>query len=169
MARVFTIDQMAMAFQAWPPKQRRKLVRTMNREMEGLSVYIKKRFFRNSGKRRQTIIINRTGALERSVKAIKVRLKGGLLTSGVQMGGMSAPHAKFLEYGTRGPYPITPKRPGGWLRFMGKEGKYVFRRMVMHPGIKAREPLGKGVRARRGPILKAMAKDHAVLLKKMFG
>jgi hypothetical protein len=45
-------------------------------------------------------------------------------------------YAPFLEYGTRGPYPI-PKRSGGkTLRFVGKGGQIVFRRRVMHPGIR---------------------------------
>jgi hypothetical protein len=61
----------------------------------------------------------------------------------------------FLDKGTKGPYPIRPKKPGGKLRFASgykagskpnrvtttqsaSFGDTVYANQVMHPGIKAR-------------------------------
>lgn len=57
-----------------------------------------------------------------------------------------APHAAYVEFGTwshnilapkTGTYTIRPKRPGGVLRFRGRDGNIVFTKKVEHPGIKA--------------------------------
>lgn len=57
----------------------------------------------------------------------------------------TAPHAAFVEFGTwshnvldpkPGTYTIRPKRPGGVLRFTGKDGQVVYTKKVEHPGIK---------------------------------
>ena len=51
-------------------------------------------------------------------------------------------YAPYVEHGTGlwGPkhakYLIKPKKPGGWLHWIGKDGEDVFRRSVMHPGSK---------------------------------
>lgn len=63
----------------------------------------------------------------------------------------TAPHAAFVEFGTwshnvlsprSGTYTIEPKRPGGVLRFTGKDGRPVFTKKVEHPGVKAQPFLG---------------------------
>ena len=52
----------------------------------------------------------------------------------------STSYAAFVESGTGlyGPehasYVIKPKRPGGMLRWIGKDGQVVFARFVIHPG-----------------------------------
>lgn len=48
----------------------------------------------------------------------------------------SAPYAQFHHDGTKGPYPIVPKSPGGVLVFQ-VGGVTVFTRRVMHPGVRA--------------------------------
>lgn len=46
----------------------------------------------------------------------------------------SAPYAKFVTFGT-GPHEITPRRPGGYLRFFwDRVGAVVYRTRVWHPG-----------------------------------
>lgn len=47
-----------------------------------------------------------------------------------------APYAKFVEDGTRA-HPIRATRAKA-LRFRGRDGRYVFRRSVRHPGTKPR-------------------------------
>lgn len=58
----------------------------------------------------------------------------------------TAPHAAFVEFGTwshniidpkPGTYTIRPKRPGGVLRFTGKDGQVVYTKKVEHPGVEA--------------------------------
>jgi hypothetical protein len=63
----------------------------------------------------------------------------------------TAPHAAYVEFGTwshnvispkSGTYTIRPKKPGGVLRFTGKDGRTVFTKKVEHPGVKAQPFLG---------------------------
>jgi hypothetical protein len=63
----------------------------------------------------------------------------------------TAPHAAYVEFGTwshniinpkQGTYTIRPKKPGGVLRFTGKDGKTVYTKKVEHPGIKPQPFLG---------------------------
>lgn len=63
----------------------------------------------------------------------------------------TAAHAAFVEFGTwshnvinprSGTYTIEPKRPGGVLRFTGKDGRIVYTRKVEHPGVEAQPFLG---------------------------
>lgn len=49
----------------------------------------------------------------------------------------NAEHALYIEQGTKGPYPIRPKNRQA-LRIPVAGGGYIFRKLVMHPGIKAR-------------------------------
>lgn len=167
--KVYTMDQLARAFQVWPPKQRGQFVRTLNGEMKLLAKYIKRKFFRTRGQRRRRVIIDRTGALRNSVRAFKVKLRGGILEAGVQMGGASAPYAPFIEHGTRGPYIIVPKRPGGWLRWKREDGSFAFAKRVVHPGIRARAPLSRGVKMRQKKIFRSIQKAHFKQLKQVFG
>lgn len=50
--------------------------------------------------------------------------------------GPTKAYAPYQEFGTHGPYPITPKRPGGYLVFY-VGGRKVVTRKVMHPGVPA--------------------------------
>ena len=42
-------------------------------------------------------------------------------------------HALPIEHGSK-PHVIKPKRPGGYLRFRTKDGKWITTRKVNHPG-----------------------------------
>jgi hypothetical protein len=57
--------------------------------------------------------------------------------------GTDVKYAEAHERGTA-PYDIVPKKAQA-LRFMGREGKFVFRKRVRHPGLKARPFLRPGV------------------------
>jgi hypothetical protein len=48
----------------------------------------------------------------------------------------TAPYAGFVDDGTR--QHVIAARPGGWLRWIGADGRPVFRRAVLHPGTQAR-------------------------------
>lgn len=49
-------------------------------------------------------------------------------------------YAPYVEYGTglygpkHAPYLILPKKPGGTLRWIGKDGNVVFAKHALHPG-----------------------------------
>lgn len=49
----------------------------------------------------------------------------------------NAEYALYIEEGTKGPYPIRPKHRKA-LRIPVPGGGYLFRKLVMHPGIKAK-------------------------------
>ncbi len=65
----------------------------------------------------------------------EVGRRGGLLIGAY---GTNEKHLVFVEFGTR-PHLIEPKR-GKMLRFRGRDGSWVFRRQVRHPGIKVGTP-----------------------------
>lgn len=72
----------------------------------------------------------RTGALRSS---IQVSFRGPLYAEI----GPSVFYGVFQEFGTRGPYEIRPKRPGGVLVFT-VNGTRVVTKKVTHPGLDAR-------------------------------
>lgn len=51
-----------------------------------------------------------------------------------------APYGLFVEVGTR-PHVIRPKRPNGWLRWVGSDGRVHFAKVVHHPGTSAQPHL----------------------------
>lgn len=81
-----------------------------------------------------------------------LRVRTGLLRSSAYMRAAETPtgvegaigykaiYAKFHEFGTR-PYTIRP-RTKTTLRFMGRNGRAVFAKMVRHPGLRPRPFLG---------------------------
>ena len=55
-----------------------------------------------------------------------------------------AKHALWVHNGTGGPYPITPRKPGGKLKFFwAKVGHTVVLPRVSHPGIRIAQPFLK--------------------------
>jgi hypothetical protein len=62
-------------------------------------------------------------------------------------------YAPYVEHGTGkwGPhhakYPIRPKKPGGWLHWIGKDGEDMFAKLVMHPGSPGAHMVSKSVAA----------------------
>lgn len=57
--------------------------------------------------------------------------------------GFRAVYARYHEFGTR-PYTIRP-RSKRWLRFMGRDGRPVFTKLVRHPGLRPRPFLGPSI------------------------
>lgn len=81
-----------------------------------------------------------TYELANSIKAIHGPMESRVVAT--------APHAVFVEFGTWshnlinpqvGTYTIRPKKPGGVLRFTGKDGRIVYTKEVQHPGIPAQQ------------------------------
>lgn len=56
------------------------------------------------------------------------------------------PYSLFVHNGTHGPYVIKPKKPGGVLVFRNRFGKKVFRKQVIHPGIRRTPFLAENLR-----------------------
>lgn len=169
MAKTFSPKAYAGAFSGWPAGSERRVRGALNREMGLLVGFIRKTYFRRSGMRRSSVVISRTGALERSVATVRAkRVRAGVLEAGVQMGGPSAPHAPFIEFGTQGPYVIVP-RTKRVLRFVLNDGTVVFTRKVVHPGVRARAPLGRGVARRQLGISQRLDKSFGAQLAQTFG
>lgn len=75
------------------------------------------------------LVPRRTGNLARS---ITIQASPGRY----EIGPRGVDYAIFIEYGTKGPYEIKPKKADGVLAFtMG--GRTVFAKSVIHPGIEA--------------------------------
>lgn len=72
-----------------------------------------------------------TGKLQRATKAKVVRLGSGCV---LKMSN-SRPYAAAIDRGAKA-HLISPKRPGGRLRFRGPGGGFVYARRVRHPGNK---------------------------------
>lgn len=92
-----------------------------------------------------------TGELKRGWYQLPVVSMGERIQSGIASDVKYAPHVEFGT-GLWGPkhakYPILPKKPGGWLRWIDpKTGKPVFARKVMHPGSPGRYMVSKGADA----------------------
>lgn len=75
---------------------------------------------------------NRTGAAEGSVRIVETANRSfkGIMTG--LWGSVNEPHVLFLEFGAK-PHKIRARRPGGKLKFMGRQG-ITFRTEVNHPG-----------------------------------
>lgn len=71
-----------------------------------------------------------TGQLRASAR-ITTRYRKGTVTASVKVGNFVAWYAHLVEFGTR-PHVITPRNPGGSLRFDGIEV-----RSAAHPGTRA--------------------------------
>ncbi|MEV4287354.1 hypothetical protein AB0K40_17760 [Nonomuraea bangladeshensis] len=61
----------------------------------------------------------------------------------------NAPYGLFMEVGTR-PHIIRPRRPDGWLRWIGDDGRVHFARIVHHPGTRPYAYLRRALASLRG-------------------
>ena len=169
MTTTFTPKEYAGAFRGWPAGSEKRVRGALNREMGLLVGFVRKTYFRRSGMRRAGVVVSRTGALERSVATVRAkRVQPGVLQAGVKMGGSSAPHGRFIEEGTQGPYVIVPRRKRV-LRFTLGDGTVVFTRKVVHPGVRARAPLARGVARRQLGISKRLDEAYGAELVETFG
>ncbi|GAA3251662.1 hypothetical protein [Nonomuraea helvata] len=60
-----------------------------------------------------------------------------------------APYGLFMEVGTR-PHPIRARRPDGWLRWWGPDGRVHFTEVARHPGTEPRAYLRRALASLRG-------------------
>ena len=79
-----------------------------------------------------------TGELARRIVVTRHHAPSGDLEGHV----VSLPeHSLLVQQGTKGPYVIKPRKPGGLLKFFWhKVGKTVYMRRVTHPGVKIAQP-----------------------------
>lgn len=109
---------------------------------------------------RQTRLFkDRTGAGRQSIRSdgTSGQFSKGSLQGKVLAGGGSVRYMEFVHDGTNGPYPIRPKAGGKALRIPTGTG-FVFRRSVMHPGLKPRPFMleaAEAVNPEVGPIVDA--------------
>lgn len=103
--------------------------------------------------RSTTLFTDRTGKL-RSTLLVRVGARSGELTRTLWA---PMPYASYLNDGTRGPYPIVPRR-AKFLRFV-QNGQVRFSRGVMHPGISAR-PFMTGAERAGGQALLVSLREH---------
>ena len=82
------------------------------------------------------VLNQRTGKGAASVRFTPAFEDGTELTGSVLAGGGPAFYLRFQHDGTKGPYPIVPTNKKA-LAFM-MNGKQVFAKMVMHPGLTAK-------------------------------
>jgi hypothetical protein len=86
------------------------------------------------------------GGLKRSVHSEVITRRGNLV--GIITADAVRPrsirresYAAAVHEGSRADYPIVPRRsPKRWLRWPGADGQDVFRRRVIHPGIRRGQP-----------------------------
>lgn len=60
----------------------------------------------------------------------------------------AVPYITVIEVGS-GPHIIEPRPPRRALKFVGRNGEYIFRRRVQHPGTRAYRPLMRAMRRLR--------------------
>jgi hypothetical protein len=101
------------------------------------------------------VLHQRTGKLIGSVRTIPVTNDGATIAGGVQAGGGPAYYAVYQNYGTAGPYEIRPIDPKGVLVFL-LDGKTVFAKRVMHPGLPARNFMESTLEESRAGIISSL-------------
>ncbi len=83
-------------------------------------------------------------SIHSSVETKRGNLVGVITADAVRPTGPGrSSYAASVHEGSRGDYPITPRKRGereGWLRWPGADGQDVFRRRVTHPGIRRGQP-----------------------------
>jgi len=126
---------------------------TVTVKLDGVAI---RRLFRGKGspttndlERRGRLIMTRArqlapGSMKRKITSVTIT---NLTDSDVVDIQCSHPATLFVTQGTR-PHLIFPKpRPHGRLRFKVRGGKYVYARVVHHPGNKANDFLTRSLRA----------------------
>ena len=125
------------------------VARAMHDQNQQTIAYISERKMRQRGP--TTLgVVSRT--LSRSLRSTNVRVS----TSGVESSiGTNVKYAGAHEFGTK-PFTIRP-RTAKVLRFATPRG-VVFARMVKHPGLPARRPIGSGIEERAANYSEALSK-----------
>ena len=130
----FIVDPSASGILAEQINRKRTVLEArISQKLNSINTELQRRIV---GKLTGDVLQNRTGNLARSIEAIPARIEGAVIEGSVQGGGGVAFYGKFQEYGTRGPYTILPKNAQA-LRFF-IEGKLIFAKKVIHPGLKER-------------------------------
>jgi hypothetical protein len=175
MPIAFAMDQ-SPRFEVMNREIDRAIRETYNEQLELAVRYVKRNYFRKRGDPRPEIIVSRSGRLESTVRVNRAVNKGGqgLIIGGLKMGDSRTPQARILEYGGRTrPHTIAARRAPTLAFFWEKVGKWVFPKVVHHPGsvFEPRAVIGRGI-AHRTPILiravrRRIVKEMKTVLKAM--
>ena len=125
------------------------VARAMDRENQFAIGHIQATKLSQRGPSTLGVVTNR---LRGSLRATPAMVSSSAVESSI---GTNVKYAGAHEFGTK-PFSIRP-RAGKVLRFATPRG-VVFARMVKHPGLPARRPIGSGIEERAANYSEAMSK-----------
>ncbi len=164
MARNFTAREFGPMVNKFATEDLNRAVREAGDEVLDWTVkFIKRSYFRSSGKPSASYIVSRTGHLKSTVRRKKMRKMTNLpfLAGSVMMGDATTPQARILEFGGRTrPHMIFPVKASMLSFFWPKAGKQMFLPSVKHPGsvFEPRAVLGRGMAHAEPRFLSGMRK-----------
>ena len=104
-----------------------------------------------------------TGRLRASITP-EVRMMGETTTGVI---GSNVKYAADQEFGTLGPYLILPKNAWtGILHWVGKDGKDMFSKFVIHPGIKGKRYLQRAFEDNKDRIIRRLERGINQIVEK---
>ncbi len=135
----------------------------INDGLEWAVKFVKRSYFRSSGKPSASYIVSRSGHLKSTVRYKKARKMTNLpfIAGSLMMGDASTPQARILEFGGRTrPHMIFPVKASALVFFWKKAGKTMFLQSVKHPGsvFEPRAVLGRGMARAEPRFLSGMRK-----------
>ena len=135
--------------QDFPREMAQSVAQAMDRQNQLTIGHVQARKLSQRGPSTLGVVTNR---LRGSLRATRAITSARAVESSI---GTNVKYAGAHEFGTK-PYTIRP-RAGKVLRFGTARG-VVFARMVKHPGLPARRPIGSGIEERAANYSEALSK-----------